>query len=480
MANVFSGSPEEDDDQAPGLRVAGALTGGDEEEEEPQQAAQLAPPRGVVDESAQSYLTPAGADEDQQEPEPQQAGSADTQAYINPIPPPTLAKPNAFADHSDTQARMIAQKKAESQENTKPSVWRRIGAGLAAGAVGFGTRNAEEGMRVGQAITDAPLVNAQHRWAMQEAPIQAQQAADQSADAAVTRGNANIEQQNKLAETNYQNQSLGQQNAARAADYAAQAKQRANAITAFTPDDPANPYAGGTGTTADGRTVKGVPPPDKWLANWEKNPDNVANSKAQAGVKTLKALEAAGVKLTPEQRAIVASGGKVTPSVRTTVNIRENPDGSAVTPAGKNVPTITGFDNLLKQRTADYNLWQKNYDNEAKAARTPTQKAAVDAKYAGQQNDLQAKWNQTLADYDPKGTLQHAEPPQQMSPAGNQLPAAAQQRPAGVAPPPISPAAPPHPATHTFSIAAWQRANPKGDPNAAKTAAAQQGFKVVP
>jgi hypothetical protein len=431
MANVFSGSPEEDDDQAPGLRVAGALTGGDEEEEEPQQAAQLAPPRGVVDESAQSYLTPAGADEDQQEPEPQQAGSADTQAYINPIPPPTLAKPNAFADHSDTQARMIAQKKTESQENTKPSVWRRIGAGLAAGAVGFGTRNAEEGMRVGQAITDAPLVNAQHRWAMQEAPIQAQQAADQSADAAVTRGNANIEQQNKLAETNYRNQSLGQQNAARAADYAAQAKQRANAITAFTPDDPANPYAGGTGTTADGRTVKGVPPPDKWLANWEKNPDNVANSKAQAGVKTLKALEAAGVKLTPEQRAIVASGGKVTPSVRTTVSIRENPDGSAVTPAGNSKDTVTpaGWQNLLNQRDREYRTWQTSKDAELALAPDDQAKGAIEAKYAGQSNDLQDRWNQRLAQADPQGKYAPKPAPSAAPQQRQQTPVAQTQQP---------------------------------------------------
>ena len=333
MPNVFSNAPEDDDeDQAPGVRVAGALTGGDDEDEDPDKTPYVEPPRGVVDDSAQSYLSPAGADEGDEEPEPQQPGSADTQAYMKPIPPPTLAQPAAFADHSADTAAMTAQKQRESQENVKPSVGRKILAALSAGAAGFGTRNPEVGARIGQQIMNGPRADAEARWATQEAPIQAKLNADQAADAAVTRGNANIEQQNRLAEQNYRNQSLSQQNAARAADYAAQAESRKNAIVSFTPGDPANPYAGGTGTTADGRTVKGVPPPDKWLANWEKNPDNVAAAHAQAGVKTLKALEAAGVKLTPEQRAIVASGGKITPSSHTSISIRENPDGSAVTP----------------------------------------------------------------------------------------------------------------------------------------------------
>jgi hypothetical protein len=182
---------------------------------------------------------------------------------------------------------------------------------------------------------NGPRTNAEARWAQQEAPIAAKLQADAAADAATTRANAVTEGQNKLAETNYANQIRGQQDAARAESYKAQADARNNAITAFTPDDPANPYAGGTGTTADGRTVKGVAAPDKWLATWEKNPTNVANAQANKGVATMKALEASGVKLTPEQRAIVASGGKVTPAVTTHISIAENPDGSARTPAGQ-------------------------------------------------------------------------------------------------------------------------------------------------
>lgn len=338
MAGVFDGTSEEDDDgQSPGIRVAGALTGDGEDTPEEEETPQAQQPQGTVDGSGQSYLTPAGADDDNGQPAPAENDdpvSADTKAYMTPIAPPTLAKPAAFADHSADTAAMTAQKTAESQENVKPSVGRKILAALSAGAAGFGSRNPEVGAKIGQEILAGPRTNAEARWATQEAPIQARLNADQAADAATTRANVNTEQSNKLAETNYANQIRGQQDAARADNYNAQAQTRRDAITAFTPDDPKNPYAGGTGTTADGRTIKGVPPPDKWLATWEKNPTNVANAQAQKGVATLKALEASGVKLTPEQRAIVASGGKVTPAVRTNINIRENPDGSAVTPAG--------------------------------------------------------------------------------------------------------------------------------------------------
>jgi hypothetical protein len=43
-----------------------------------------------------------------------------------------------------------------------------------------------------------------------------------------------------------------------------------------------------------------------------------------------------------------------------------------------------------------------------------------------------------------------------------------------------SPAAAPTPQTHQFSLGAWRAANPKGDPNAAKAAAQQQGYQVIP
>jgi hypothetical protein len=49
-------------------------------------------------------------------------------------------------------------------------------------------------------------------------------------------------------------------------------------------------------------------------------------------------------------------------------------------------------------------------------------------------------------------------------------------------PPATGPApstAPVAPQTHTFSLGAWQKSNPQGDANAAKSQAQAQGFQVV-
>jgi len=339
----------EDEQPNSSSSVASALRGGDEDEapeETPNPVdggTQAAQPAGQVDESAQQYLAPLPAEEDHGDPSENAgptstdsaASSPDTEAYMKPITPPTLASYTTPADHSGDMAAMTAQKQKEAAENTKPSTLRKIGAILAGIGETRLTGNIQQGINTARSIDNGPRAAAQARWQQQEAPIQSQLNADQAQDTATSRANTLTEQQNRLAETNYGNQIRGQQDQARAENYQAQADARRNSITSFTPDDPANPYAGGTGTTADGRTMKGVPPPDKWIANWEKNPDNVASAKANAGVKTLKALQAAGVKLTPEQSAIVASGGKVTPAVTTHISIAENPDGSARTPAGE-------------------------------------------------------------------------------------------------------------------------------------------------
>lgn len=435
MADVFSNAPPEDDEDAtPGLRVAGALTGDGEDapEEESPQAKQ---PQGAVDGSGQSYLTPAGADDGESTP-PQADGndapvSADTKAYATPIPPPKLASPAAFGDHSADTTAMTAQKQAEAGENVKPSIGRKILAAFGAAATGFGS-GAEAGGRVGQSILAGPRTNAEARWATQEAPIQAKLNADQAADAATTRANVNTEQANRLAETNYGNQIRGQQDAARAQKYQADAAKANEAVNGDGwKQDTNDPLGSYSATTIGGKTIHSATAPAAV--------QNTADYRiADAAAK--------GHPFTTEQQQILRGGGKLT--FRPPPNPRQPSEGeislgqaraaftkehgrppqtldeqNQVTQAAKgtlgkggSTPTIAGFDNLLKQRTSDYNLWQKNYDNESKAARTPTQKAAVDAKYAGQQNDLQAKWNQTLSDYDPNGTLQHGGAPQQPSP----------------------------------------------------------------
>jgi hypothetical protein len=43
----------------------------------------------------------------------------------------------------------------------------------------------------------------------------------------------------------------------------------------------------------------------------------------------------------------------------------------------------------------------------------------------------------------------------------------------------VQPGGQPSPQTHSFSLSAWQRANPQGDANAAKADAQQKGYQVV-
>jgi hypothetical protein len=329
MANVFSDDPE-DDETTPGARVASALQG-DQPDGPPEETPTVQQPQGTVDGAAQSYMVPAEADDDQGAPAPQDAPvSADTQAYATPIAPPKLAKYTQYADHSADQAA-LANLKAPDAANFRPSQGRRIGAALAAGAMAFG--HVPGAGEEAEKIYAAPYQRAQEEFASQQAPLQAKLAQDAAADTAVDKANAITNDQNKLAETNYQNQNRGQASTARAQDFQAQAEARANAITAFTPDDPSNPYAGGTGTTAGGKTVKGIPPPDSFINRWVKTPQGQLATQQM----TLKQRGAAAdqIGLKGDKRQYFLANGKLAePTERTSVNIRENPDGSAVAPNG--------------------------------------------------------------------------------------------------------------------------------------------------
>jgi hypothetical protein len=272
-----------------------------------------------------------------------------------PLSPPNYEQYQQYGDHSADMAAYTAQKAAEAKENTKPSVWRRLGAGLAGGMVAFGTKSGEQGMKVAEEVNGAPLANAQRRWAQAEAPLQAKLQADQGQDAVTARNNTLIGQRNNLAQTTYADQIREGLYNAHENQFNATANKTDNTPLGFTPDDPNNPYAGGTITNADGKTVKG-PPPDKWIANWEKSPEN----QAKKGLITLRAMQAGGIKLTPEQQAIVASGGKVTPSVHTSINIAENPDGSARVPAGSVVNSPDALIAKSMQDKADFaNQWTR-------------------------------------------------------------------------------------------------------------------------
>ena len=275
--------------------------------------------------------------------------------------------------YEDNQANQTELEYAKSHFNPadyKPSVGRRILAALSGGAIAFGSRNPAEGIKAAEGVNSEPLDRAT--------------AIEQQREAAIQQRMADVNARNQTRTTQYQNQrqaandaALNEQRQQRAQDFASQADARAKAPVGFVPDDKDNPYAGGTVTLANGQTVKG-PPPDKWLTQWERDPANKARAQANAGVQTLRALEASGVHLTPEQRAIVASGGKITPTVHTNINIRENPDGTPVTPKSQSM-TQAQKDVILHEKNSAMNNAQQQM-----GAGTMTREDAVKQMQAAQ------------------------------------------------------------------------------------------------
>ena len=241
------------------------------------------PPAGAQD-SAQDYVSaPEGAlPTAEQGPygefrspvaAPEEAVSdgapTDDSDWMKPIPVPEAVKFSPYKDSTADLDALKAQYAKEATENVKPSGWRRLAAGLAGGAVAYGSRNAGEGMNVANSVLDAPRLNAQERWQRAERPLAQQLASDQAENATIQRENQLRQQQGQEADRQYRNQAYAQDQQGRARNFAAQAEARRNAPVAFTPDDPSNPYAGGTVKTASGQIVKGQPPPDKWIQAWK-------------------------------------------------------------------------------------------------------------------------------------------------------------------------------------------------------------------
>ena len=350
----------------------------------------------------------------------------DDNDWLKPIPVPAAVKYLPYKDSTANLDALKAQYAKESGENTKPSGWRRFAAGLAGGAVAYGSRNAGEGMAVADRINNAPRAAAEERWQREERPLAQQLASDQAENATIQRQNTVAQQQGQEADRQYRNQANAQWRQGQAQNFAAQAAARRNTPVAFTPDDPKNPYAGGTVQTADGRILKGQAPPEKWIANWEKNPANKALADSQRGLQTLQALEASGVKLTQEQRAIVASGGKVTPSVRTTISIRENPDGTPITPKSQAM-TQAQKTTIINQRDIAMRLAANLPDDASKLSALQAAQDGYEQKL-GMDPETDSGHRTINPDFTWSVGGQKLAP--QASPAGPAAPAQQQQRPA--------------------------------------------------
>lgn len=444
------------------------------------------PPAGQQD-SGGEYLSSSEAEpESPAETAIVPEGGADDSDWIKapPVPTPVTLQPYRSTDES--LKALKDQYAQEATENTKPSGWRRLAAGLAGGAVAFGSRNPGEGMNVVNQILNSPREQAEERWKRAERPLEEDYRRAQEQNAEISRENNVAIQQGNLADRDYRNQSQDQVNQARTRNFAAQAAARRNAPVAFTPDDPKNPYAGGTVQTADGRTLKGQAPPEKWIANWEKNPANKAAADAIKGLETLRQMEKAGIVVSPENRQIIASGGKVTPAVRTTVSIREGGNGTE-----QDAGTLIAKSIQDKQDFADQ--WQRVDAAHASQAFPEGSYIPANASLSDAKLGDTTTIKKSLTPQQFQNRIEHFRTNLNASPAmrkagvtldqdgnvvngaqGNRTPVTTTRTTTNSAPQPQTPQ------THTFSLSRWQAANPKGDPKAAQAAATQQGYRVIP
>lgn len=222
-----------------------------------------------------------------------------------------------LADNTANYQQLEQEMSHFNPADYKPSAGRKILAGIAGGLQAFGgNRGADATV---QRVEGRPLARAQAAEAQREGATRQAIAGTAAGNASAQQnfGNQNTQFRNQEAQAN--DQYLQEQRGEHAADYAAQATARRNAITQFTPNDPNNPYAGGTGVTADGRTQKNVAPPDSYIAKWEKSPQGQAAISSMSTAQRSKAADVAG--LQGEQRAQFIATGKVSPTPRTSIHI---------------------------------------------------------------------------------------------------------------------------------------------------------------
>jgi hypothetical protein len=257
---------------------------------------------------------------------PNQAPQGDDQPLV--APPAPVFKP--YSTEPADAAHELAQEKSDFAEKVasgayKPSVLRNIGAGLAAAAAGW-KGGAEAGGKVGQEIRSAPLDRATANEQLAEQGTQSRIDAGNLQNQSIQRENQNAAAAANWADRDFANQARVRDWNAQAQQRQAMAQQRLKQVDPRTirPVDPKDPFGEYMGTSPDGTVVRGLEPP----ASIQKDPRYIT---AQNLAK-VQSMKAAGIKMTPEQEAIVASGGKITPSVHTNINVRENPDGSAVQP----------------------------------------------------------------------------------------------------------------------------------------------------
>ena len=319
----------EDDEEAPkgAAAVADALSGSDESappESMPDTVEPVQPVQASSDTSAQDI----GAYESEQ-PEPsrvpatiQTPSGEEEQPLTAPAAP--VFKP--YSQDAENAANELAQEKSDFAAKVasgayKPSLWRNIGAGVAAAAAGW-RGGALEGGRVGQAIRSAPLDKATSEEQLKEQGTLSKIAAGDRENADIQRENQNAATTANWADRDFANQ-------ARVRDWEAQVQQRKayaeaklaelNKTIPLTPVDPNDRYGEYQGVSNSGQPIRGLEPPPQI----QKEP----GYKIHQNLLAIKSMRDAGIKLTPQQQTYLAANGRLNEASET--KIYNPPQGAA-------------------------------------------------------------------------------------------------------------------------------------------------------
>jgi hypothetical protein len=322
MASPFDDGPDYEQEDGP-VAVARSLSGADEDEgghevEEPTEA--KLPPNEIeqaASDDGSQYAAPvrqdtSGPNDEQLDPEqqyaqaPAGAGSGEEEVgAVGGMKAPVLPTAPQLGDNADNFRALEARFSKFNPQDYKPSIGRRIAAGLAGGAVAFGSRNPGEGMKVADRINSAPLDRAQAQLESDVRPIQQR----------ITDTNAQNQQgQQRFANdvSRYGLQERDLTNQARIGDWNAQAKQRTEMAQAklntvdkntLGPVDPNNPFGEWQGKTPGGQVVRGLEPP----AAIQKSPGYIRQQRTA----DLQAMDKNGIKMTPQDRKFYFANGKL-------------------------------------------------------------------------------------------------------------------------------------------------------------------------
>lgn len=241
-------------------------------------------------------------------------------AGYTPVKAPTAPTLKPYSTAPVEAAQELANAKSSFDPSQyRPSGLRRAGAAIAGALTAFGSRNPEEGTRVGEMALNGPLDRARQQEAQKEQGIQSQIDAGNLQNQATEVQNKNALNEYGLEERQMRNTAYADSQAALAESRRATATARQNAPQSFVPDDPSDPYKGGTLTTVGGKTTKGAAPPDEWIAKWAKTPDGQAASVRMSTDARRKVADSIfGKGSTSEKQEYIATG-KISRAARVSV-----------------------------------------------------------------------------------------------------------------------------------------------------------------